>query len=413
MIQKINRKRAPYSLAVLLILFSPLCFSAEPQPPQNTCIECHTDQWDELKNSIHGQQGITCDRCHGGDPTQKEAEKAKSKTHGYIGVPNKQQMVEKCGGCHQDIEAMNFYGVRTDQLARYKTSTHGKKLLLEGDEHVAGCSDCHGYHDVLRISDPKSPVYPSNVPKTCNRCHGNEKLMSSYNLPANHFELYKTSVHAKALLEKKDLSAANCVSCHGSHGAAPPGVHKIGAACGQCHINEKKYFFESVHAPAAEKETFSECISCHGNHAVQNADITLYQSVCTTCHEAGSKAAAQGTAIFQILEQSETELKSAEETVKKAASEGIFVELETGQLEEAKTNVMTMAPLQHSLSIERITEVSKKFIDLSAQIKKEIAQKRRFRIWRKVFLIPLWIFIALMVWALWNKYKQVRHGKGS
>ena len=33
------------------------------------------------------------------------------------------------------------------------------------------CKDCHGYHDVLPSSDPRSPVHVSNRPATCGRCH--------------------------------------------------------------------------------------------------------------------------------------------------------------------------------------------------------------------------------------------------
>src|SRR3989338_5851678 len=121
-------------------------------PEGNSCVTCHSDYWDELKGSIHGRQGILCNSCHGGDPAKTDKEAAKAPETGYLGVPDKKQIVEKCGQCHADVETMNFYGIRTDQLARYKTSMHGKKLLLEGDEKVAACVDCHGYHDISNIA---------------------------------------------------------------------------------------------------------------------------------------------------------------------------------------------------------------------------------------------------------------------
>src|SRR3989338_1574689 len=191
---------------------------------------------------------------------------------------------------------MNFYGTRTDQLARYKTSHHGKKLS-QGDDHVAVCSDCHGYHDVVKVSDPSSPVYPLNVPETCNACHGKSKLMDAAHLPSDILEIYKSSVHGKALFEKKDISVANCASCHGSHGAMPPGVKDVATTCGKCHVNEKKYFLESVHAEAQKQGKFSECVSCHGNHGVQPPTPALYEEACVKCHDSGSSAFRQGRQI--------------------------------------------------------------------------------------------------------------------
>lgn len=362
---------------------------------------------EDMKNSIHAQQGVFCNRCHGGDPTQASKELAKAPGTGYIGIPDKKQIVEMCGQCHADVEAMNFYGIRTDQWARYKTSQHGKQLL-KGDTRVAVCSDCHGEHDILAVNDPSSSVYPPNIPKTCNRCHGNEKLMAPYKLPADIFKIYQTSVHGEALLNKKDLSAANCISCHGSHGAVPPGVKDIGTTCGKCHVNEKKNFLESVHAPVSEKGKFSECISCHGNHGVQRASKALYDEACIRCHDAGTAAFQKGQTLKGLLSDSEKQLKSAEETVRQAAADGIFVEPETASLETLKTDVIGLAPLQHTLSEAKISEIHHKVVSEAQEILSKIHGKREGLRWRRLSLIPIWIFIGIMVCALWIKYHRLK-----
>src|SRR3989338_4337729 len=62
----------------------------------NSCVACHEDSWKELKESIHGQQGILCNQCHGGDPTKAIKEEAKAPATGYISIPDKKQIVEKC-----------------------------------------------------------------------------------------------------------------------------------------------------------------------------------------------------------------------------------------------------------------------------------------------------------------------------
>ncbi|OGW89023.1 MAG: hypothetical protein A3A73_05915 [Omnitrophica bacterium RIFCSPLOWO2_01_FULL_50_24] len=407
-------------LSVLLHLFRVAFFSlfflwqglstAAPQSvEENACVTCHSDIWErEVQGSVHARANILCQDCHGGDPTQLDIEAAKAPATGFVGVPDKKKIAETCGSCHANVEVMNFYGIRTDQLARYKTSGHGKKLFEEGKDQVAVCSDCHGHHHILPISDPNSSVYPTNIPKTCNQCHGNEALMAGFGLPADIFSKYQRSVHGKAVLEKKDVSAANCTSCHGSHGAIPPGVRDIGAACGKCHVNEKKYFLESVHAPVAEGGNFSECIACHGNHEVHPASKLLYRTACIQCHAAGSPAAEVGENLFRVLAQSESELKAAEALVKGASIEGIFVEEEMGALEDAKTNVISMAPVQHSLSADRISGLYEKFSEVAREIKTRVHQKREFLKWRKIALIPIWIFVLLMASALWYKYKQLQ-----
>ena len=400
---------AAFFLLFIVLQYPPYLFAETPQG--NSCVACHEDAWEELRGSIHGQQGISCHQCHGGDPTKSDKALAKAPGTGYVGIPDKKQIVQVCGQCHADVEVMNFYGTRTDQLARYKTSVHGKKLLLEGDQKVAACSDCHGYHDVVRVTDPNSPVYPSNIPKTCNQCHGKKKLMDSYGLPSDIFDTYKSSVHGVALLEKKDISVAQCASCHGGHGAVPPGVKAIGDTCGKCHINEKKYFLESPHAKLSEQGKFSECISCHGNHGVHKPSPALYAEACVKCHAEGSPEFKQGQTIADAMQKAGTGLEEAEAIVKQASVEGLFVEEEAASLEKAKTDVISMAPLQHTLSEKRILALHDQVASEVQAIKQNIQEKRENLKRRKLMLIPIWIFVFIMVLAFLAKYKELERKK--
>ncbi len=36
---------------------------------------------------------------------------------------------------------------------------------------MANCASCHGYHNILPSSDPKSTVNAKNLPATCGKCH--------------------------------------------------------------------------------------------------------------------------------------------------------------------------------------------------------------------------------------------------
>jgi hypothetical protein len=400
-----------FAFFIFLLFFSVPSSGQSQEPEDNSCVTCHSDLWEGMKSSVHSQHGVFCQDCHGGDPTQLDFDLAKAPETGFIGIPDKKKIVNQCGTCHSDVEKMNPYGLRTDQLARYQTSVHGKKLLIGGDSHVAACTDCHGHHDVLPISDPNSPVYPLNIPNTCNRCHGDKKLMDQYQLPSDIFETYRSSVHGQALFEKKDLSVANCVSCHGSHGAVPPGVKEIGAVCGKCHINESKYFLESVHAGPMRQGKFSECISCHGNHGVQPASPDLYQKSCLQCHDAQSTAFQQGHRLQEMFHESSQAFETARSEVKDASIHGIFVEEESSLLEEARSGMIEMAPAQHTLSLASISELESKVISLAEKVKGEIQRKRQNLKWRKLALIPLWIFVLVMVLALRAKYHELKGKK--
>ncbi|MBF0489035.1 MAG: cytochrome c3 family protein [Candidatus Omnitrophica bacterium] len=385
----------------------PLSLGFAQDVSKNYCISCHDDQWQDLKNSIHGKQGITCEKCHGGDSTQKDKELAKAPSTGYVGVPDKNQIVQICGTCHSNVEAMNFYGIRTDQLARYKTSMHGKKLFNDNDKNVPVCSDCHGYHDVVDVTDPTSPVYPLNVPKTCNRCHGNEKLMKPYGIQMDMFAKYKDSVHGKALFEKKDIGVATCVSCHGSHGALPPGVKQVADACGKCHMNEKDNFLKSPHAKLIDQGNFPQCVACHSNHGIQPVAVTLYDQACVKCHQPQTVAFKEGQKIKGLLSKAQQDLQTTQQIVKQASIDGLFVEEETAILEEAKTKVFEMGPMQHTLSYTNVAELAKQVDTKTKDVQNTIHEKRQSLQMRKIALWPLWIFIIIMMTVLCIRYKQL------
>ena len=65
-------------------------------------------------------------------------------------------------------------------------------------------------------TDPRSAVYPLNIPRTCGACHGNDGMAKKHGLP-NVYPLYIDSIHGFALSKEGLLVAANCQSCHGSH----------------------------------------------------------------------------------------------------------------------------------------------------------------------------------------------------
>jgi hypothetical protein len=130
-----------------------------------TCATCHPLEAGWLTASVH--RTIHCKECHRGLESYplapQEVEKVQRRSpdaglpfdHGssFASRPKRTDVPLLCGECHADVERMNPYGLRTDQLAQYKTSMHGKALFGRQDDRVAVCTDCHGPpHTVLTKS---------------------------------------------------------------------------------------------------------------------------------------------------------------------------------------------------------------------------------------------------------------------
>ena len=55
-------------------------------------------------------------------------------------------------------------------MTSYLDSYHG--LAAEGGSVVAAnCSSCHGVHNILPSSDPRSTINRANLDATCGKCH--------------------------------------------------------------------------------------------------------------------------------------------------------------------------------------------------------------------------------------------------
>ena len=304
------------ALAIALALLAWLA-PAAAQPAKDNCAACHLETGDDrlatpakaFTDDIHKAKGFGCVACHGGD-TREEGMEAMNPAKGYIGKPPREQIPQLCGRCHSDAQFMKRYNpsLRVDQLAEYASSVHGRRLRELSDPKVAVCVSCHPAHSIKPPSDPKSTVHPLHVAETCGRCHADAKYMAGYKIPTDQLEKYRTSVHAKAMTVKGDLSAPTCNDCHGNHGASPPGIAWVGNVCGQCHSVMAELFKKSVHAKAFTEMGSPGCATCHENHAIKDASDAMLglgdKAVCSTCHSAddkGGKSAVEMRALIESL----------------------------------------------------------------------------------------------------------------
>jgi len=330
---------------------------------------------------------------------------------GFTPLSDKKVTAEKCASCHSDVRRMNPYGLPTDQLERYKTSKHGEQLFGHNNQKIAGCTDCHGAHDILKAKAPQSRTFAANIPQTCGRCHGDSQLMGAFKLPSDVVDKYKSSYHAHLLFEKGDLSAPTCVTCHGNHGATPPGTHEVGQVCGKCHVRQAELFGKSPHAAlisggAQESGKFSECVSCHGNHAIHKASIENFSN-CNECHSGHAKPAAVRDQLVAFLTKASLEYKQAADRVHSASTRGLATDEEELLLGEAKTQVTQLEALQHTLSPDLLKPVTVRAEEIAKQINHGVDGLERVERWKRLALIPIWGFFIVMAMLFWLKWKEL------
>jgi hypothetical protein len=336
-----------FSLAICLAASTP----SRAQTSKNSCLDCHSRldppfqvKAEAFASSIHAQKGITCVSCHGGDATTGDMSKAMSPAAGFKGPIDRKQIPALCATCHSNTAFMRGFdpSLRTDQFSQYQTSVHGQ-LLAKGDTKVAVCTDCHGVHDIRAPSDPQSSVYPLNVAKTCATCHANAAYMKPYKIPTDQYASYTASVHYEDLTVRGDLSAPTCVTCHGSHGAAPPGATSVVNVCSTCHVFQAQLFDKSPHKQAFASMGLPGCVTCHSNHRIlepTDAFIgTGRGAICVNCHAKGDPGYVAAARMHDGLAELASSIQRSNDILTRAESSGVEVGPAMLQLTDAQDDL--------------------------------------------------------------------------
>jgi len=218
------------------------------------------------------------------------------------------------------------------------------------------------------------------------------------------------SVHAQALLEKGDLSAATCNNCHGNHGAVPPQVGSVANACGVCHGKIGKLF-----ADTSMKHTFAEvglpgCATCHGNHEINKPTDAMLgmenASVCSRCHGKGkfgaTLAGAQAAKTLRDdLRKLSTGIAAAEETLTHADRLGMEVSKPRFELQKAVDSLINARSLIHTFQVKPVAKAvadgEAVVVDVQAQADHALEEHTSRRIWLAVSLVPIFLVIVLLL----------------
>jgi cytochrome b subunit of formate dehydrogenase len=134
-----------------------------------TCGKCHDKIAESFWGSVHGTAAKAGDRdapvcvdCHGEHTIAAVKTEASSVSPAHI--------PETCGQCHGAERIATRYELSSSVLNTYMQSFHGLASQM-GSVSAANCASCHGYHDILPSTDPRSAVHPDNLPTTCGACH--------------------------------------------------------------------------------------------------------------------------------------------------------------------------------------------------------------------------------------------------
>jgi predicted CXXCH cytochrome family protein len=298
-----------------------------------------------FRDDLHATAGLTCESCHAESSRRPDTYEA----------PRRTDVAPLCARCHSDAAYMRQFSplVRIDQLAQYLTSVHGRKMTT-GETRVATCSDCHSAHGVRRVGDARSPVAPPNVAKTCARCHADAARMTPFGRDAAPYDDWSASVHAAALLRRRDASAPTCNTCHGSHGATPPGVSEVASVCAQCHVREAELFRQSPKKAIFDAIGQSECLACHGNHRIESPSDTWVGlqagAVCAQCHDGTTGGARTILDVRDGLDHLAADVSTADAVLTRAEHAGMLVDNGRAALREAREHQIHARVLVHAFA---------------------------------------------------------------
>jgi hypothetical protein len=419
-----SRRFAVAALAASGVCVLAATADAQPASGGNSCLTCHAAQQDTRlatpaalfgATDVHRDARFACVDCHGGDAAAADGATAHAPARGFRGAPRGTAQIAACARCHSDAELMRRFAPRqrVDQAAEYATSVHGQRLA-GGDTKVATCASCHGAHGIRRVSDAKSPVFPTNVATTCASCHADARHMAGYTgpggavLPTTQFADYQKSVHYRALTTGNDLAAPTCNDCHGNHGAAPPGVGAIANVCGTCHAVFAQKFATSVHREIFDKG----CVECHGNHAVAPPSDAMVGTgtgtLCATCHTGqDDKGGAAADRMRGSIDRLKAGIASSDALLSRIKNAGIEVGAEELSVGEARSHLTLARTELHAADPAGVDKVIADGLTILAGVD-EAGQKgvAELRYRRRGLAVSL-AAILLVVVALALKVRQI------
>jgi cytochrome b subunit of formate dehydrogenase len=224
------------------------CHLANPEVQKEATKELSVLFVESYEKSVHGSalnggnpKAANCVDCHTSHRVKKSIDP--TSTIYKLNIPF------TCSKCHPKISDT------------YQQSIHGV-AVKDGNFDAPVCTDCHGEHNILKHTNPNSPVSYENVSKdVCSPCHSSVKLNTKFGIEPDRYATYSDSYHGMAL-RGGSVEVANCVSCHGAHNIKPSTdptstVSKANLikTCGKCHPGANVNFtVGKIHVDVEKKD---------------------------------------------------------------------------------------------------------------------------------------------------------------
>ncbi|MFI5362770.1 MAG: hypothetical protein ACHQ49_12430 [Elusimicrobiota bacterium] len=141
-----------------------------------------------------------------------------------------------CVDCHRRVKDTSMLA---HNFVDWQVSVHAKSGIEcqschGGDAAQAGKAEAHA--GMIPSTNAKSPVYYTQIPETCGKCHAEE------------FAAFRKSAHFKEL--QGSGRGPNCVTCHGAMSSHVIDSQSMQATCSLCHHQP----LEAYQARAAMEE---------------------------------------------------------------------------------------------------------------------------------------------------------------
>ena len=279
-IRYFNWRKITFLFVLIFLLKIPLVFGQS----NDDCFMCHEDpeltserdgkvrsmfvDGKILENSVH--KSVACAACH--------------KDANVSDFPHEENLGEVNCDCHESEDNDFLRGI------------HGQALKL-GEPYAPTCKECHGEHNILPPSNPKSLTYKMNIPVLCGKCHKEgAPVARAYNINEhNIIDNYSQSIHGQGLFKSGLTVTATCNNCHGNHLVLPHtspnstiSTNNIAKTCMQCHAR-----IEDVHTKIIKGELWEKspgaipaCTDCHPPHKInkENVRAAMADNACLKCH---------------------------------------------------------------------------------------------------------------------------------
>lgn len=274
------------------------------------CVDCHQPHKVRKVFYSQGMADSDCMHCHG----ERSLTSSRDGRPLFVDqgeVARSRHVKIACSQCHAEVNAsrrrpcetvtkkVDCASCHAEVAGQFQKSMHGI-LLAKSDPNAPDCKECHGTHGVGGRREPASPIFPTNIPDLCARCHREGKKAAVRYTGAEHqiVERYTESIHGKGLLKSGLTVTATCTDCHTAHSVLPMkdtassvNPRNVPATCGRCHHGIEDQFESSVHVMMigrTEKE-LPVCNDCHTAHTVRRADSEGFKleimTQCGRCHE--------------------------------------------------------------------------------------------------------------------------------